>query len=131
MPASEKITAINEMPLAEVKPVLAEKCRAIIALAADEGYTLIVTQGYRSIEQQNKLYAIGRRGIKGEKIVTRARGAQSNHNRREAVDFAFVVGGEISWNEKLYANLGRWARAVGLKWGGDWKSFKDLPHVEL
>lgn len=119
------------MRLSDVKPELAEKCEAIIALAASEGFTLIVTQGYRSVEEQNRLYAIGRRGIKGERIVTNARGGQSNHNHRTAVDFAFVVNGEISWDERLYQHIGRWAKQVGLNWGGNWKSFKDFPHVEL
>jgi peptidoglycan L-alanyl-D-glutamate endopeptidase CwlK len=126
----ERIEKTNEMRLSQVNNLLAEKCRAIIALAASEGFTLIVTQGFRSVEEQNALYRVGRRGIKGEKIVTNARGGQSNHNHGTAVDFAFVVAGEVSWNEKLYANLGRWASAVGLRWGGDWK-FKDLPHVEI
>jgi peptidoglycan L-alanyl-D-glutamate endopeptidase CwlK len=127
----EKISSTNAMRLSDVKPELAEKCEAIIALAASEGFTLIVTQGYRSVEEQNRLYAIGRRGIKGERIVTNARGGQSNHNHRTAVDFAFVVNGEISWDERLYQHIGRWAKQVGLNWGGNWKSFKDFPHVEL
>ncbi len=128
--SKEKISSINKMRLSDVKPILAEKCEAIIALAASEGFTLIVTNGYRSNAEQDALYRIGRRGIKGERVVTNARGGQSNHNRREAVDFAFVVKGEISWNEKLYLNIGRWAKQVGLNWGGNWR-FKDLPHVEL
>ena len=127
----ERIEKLNSERLAKVKPELAEKCRAIIALAAREGFSLIVTQGFRSIEEQNKLYAIGRRGVPGEKKVTNARGGQSNHNYGEGVDLAFVVNGEISWDEKLYGNIGRWARQIGLKWGGDWKSFRDFPHVEL
>lgn len=125
------IKSANAARLSAVNPQLAEKCRAIIELAEREGFTLIVTCGFRSNEEQNRLYEIGRRGITGERKVTNARAGQSNHNHGTAVDFAFVVGGAISWDEKLYQNLGRWARAVGLSWGGDWKSFSDLPHVEL
>ncbi|HEX8286710.1 MAG TPA: M15 family metallopeptidase [Pyrinomonadaceae bacterium] len=101
------------------EPELAEKCRTIIAHAANEGFTLIVTQGYRSVEEQNRLYQIGRRSVPGEKKVTSTRGGQSNHNRRKAADLALVLNGEISWNDKLCQNLGRRARQVGLKWGGD------------
>jgi len=126
----EKIQAINAARLSAVKPELANKCRAIIQLAANEGCTLVITQGFRTNAEQDELYQIGRRGIRGERKVTNARGGQSNHNHGAAIDFAFVVGGEISWNENLYANLGRWAHQVGLKWGGDWK-FRDMPHVEL
>ena len=127
----EKIEKQNAEKLSRVKPPLADKCRQIISLAKAEGFTLIVTQGFRSIEEQNKLYAIGRRGIPGERKVTNAKGGQSNHNFGDAVDFAFVVNGEVSWDEKLYQHIARWAKIVGLKWGGNWKSFKDLPHVEL
>ena len=130
MYSREKISSINEMRLSDVKPILAEKCRAVIQLAANEGFTLVVTQGFRTVAEQDRLFLIGRRGIKGERKVTNARGGQSNHNHGTAVDFAFVVNGEISWNEKLYQNIGRWAKQAGLSWGGNWR-FKDLPHVEL
>ncbi len=126
----EKISSINKMRLSDVKSILAEKCRAIIQLAANEGFTLVITQGFRTVAEQDRLFLIGRRGIKGERKVTNARGGQSNHNHGAAVDFAFVVNGEISWNEKLYQNIGRWAKQAGLNWGGNWR-FKDLPHVEL
>lgn len=33
--------------------------------------------------------------------------------------------------DHLFAAIGAAAKARGLKWGGDWQSFKDLPHVEL
>jgi len=128
---SEKIKSANAARLSKVNPLLAEKCRTIIQLAERESFTLIVTCGFRSNEEQNRLYQIGRRGIAGEKKVTNAQGGQSNHNHGSAVDFAFVVGGEISWDDKLYQNIGRWAKQVGLNWGGNWKSFKDFPHVEL
>lgn len=128
--SKERIEKLNAERLAKVKPELARKCEAIIALAAREGLSLIVTQGFRTVAEQDRLYAIGRRGIPGERKVTNARGGQSNHNFGDAVDFAFVVNDEISWNDSLYLNIGRWAKQVGLKWGGNWK-FKDYPHVEL
>lgn len=136
----EKINKLNAERLSKVKPILREKCEKIISLAKAENYILLVTNGFRSIEEQNKLYnqphdkidndGDGRIDERDEK-VTNAKGGQSNHNFRDAVDFAFIVDGEISWDEKLYKNIGRWAKIVGLKWGGNWKSFKDLPHVEL
>lgn len=76
-----------------------------------------MTQGFRSIAEQDKLYQIGRRGKKGEKKVTNAKGGESKHNFGNAVDFAFIINGEISWNEKLYQNIGHWAKICGLKLG--------------
>lgn len=126
---AERINRKNCERLTHVKPELASKVLQILEMANREGFDLMVSQGFRSIAEQNKLYAQGRttRG----KIVTNARGGQSNHNFGTAVDFVFIVGGQPSWDERLYTNIGRWAKIVGLKWGGNWRSFKDLPHVEL
>lgn len=123
-------------PVAGVHPLLAQKAQQMIALAAGEGYKIRVSQGLRTWEAQDKLFAQGRRGIKGEKIVTNARGGQSYHNYGIAVDFVFIVINkktgkeEVSWDERLYKHLGRWAKEVGLEWGGNWH-FTDLPHVQL
>lgn len=127
----EKVKEINAERLdnENIKPELREKAEKLIALAKSQGFTLLVTQGYRSIAEQNALFAQGR--TKPGKIVTNARGGQSMHNFGKAVDFAFVVDEEISWHEDLYWKIGTWAKAVGLKWGGDWRSIKDKPHVEI
>lgn len=114
----------NFRRLKEVHPVLTFKASLLLKHAAAEGYTLAVTQGLRTFAEQDVLFT------KRPK-VTNARGGQSMHNYGLAVDFAFMVDGKISWNEKLYKNIGRWADLVGLDWGGRWKSFKDLPHVQL
>lgn len=113
----------NWIALLSVHPVVEKKANEIIELAKAEGFTLKVTQGYRSFKTQDALFA------KRPK-VTNARGGQSMHNYGLAVDVAFVVNGKISWDEKLYKNIGRWADAVGLEWGGNWR-FVDLPHVQL
>lgn len=100
----------------------------MIALAKAEGYELRVSQGLRTWGEQDKLYAQGR--TRPGKKVTNARGGQSYHNYGLAFDLVFVVNGKISWDEKLYRNIGRWAKEVGLDWGGNWR-FRDLPHCQL
>lgn len=112
------------MSLENVHPVLAAKALKIIDLAKADGHTLIVTQGFRSFAEQDKLYNKRPR-------VTRARGGQSYHNYGLAVDFAFTVNGKLDWTDSLYRKIGKWAAAVGLEWGGNWTSFKDLPHVQF
>jgi peptidoglycan L-alanyl-D-glutamate endopeptidase CwlK len=131
-PVPKKIVTTRPalIELSRVHPVLAQRAQGILDLAASEGYGLIVTQGLRTFAEQDALFSKGRRGIKGERKVTNARGGQSYHNFGLATDFAFLVNGKISWDEKLYKNIGRWAEAVGLEWGGNWK-FVDLPHVQL
>lgn len=115
--------------LAGVHPKLAGKAENILSFARRDGFTMVITQGLRTFAQQNALYAKGRT-TRGPR-VTNAPGGRSYHNYGIAVDFAFVVGGKISWDERLYRNIGKWAdEAGGLTWGGRWK-FVDLPHVQL
>jgi peptidoglycan L-alanyl-D-glutamate endopeptidase CwlK len=111
---------------------VANKTRAVIKKLAKQGIYICVAQGYRSKAEQDALYAIGR--TKPGKIVTNARGGQSNHNYGVAVDLCLYSadGRTVSWNvngpfRKVISAM----KAEGFKWGGDWRSFKDYPHFEL
>ncbi len=114
--------------LKHVAPTLRGGVIKIIELAHAEGYDLRVTQGLRTITEQDALYAQGR--TKPGKKVTNAKGGQSNHNYGLAVDLAFFVDGKLTWEDSLYLKIGKWAKSAGLLWGGNWKS-PDMPHVEL
>jgi D-alanyl-D-alanine dipeptidase len=115
----------NREKLNAVNPLLREKALKILSLAAADGFQLTVTQAVRTFAEQDALFAQGR--TRKGPIVTNARGGQSWHNFGMAVDLAFVVDGKISWDDKLYSKIGKWASVAGLDWGGDWKKFKDLP----
>jgi peptidoglycan L-alanyl-D-glutamate endopeptidase CwlK len=111
---------------------VADKTRSVIKKLAKEGIYICVAQGYRSKADQDALYAIGR--SKSGKIVTNAKGGQSNHNYGVAVDLCLYSadGKTVSWQtggpfSKVVAAM----KAEGFKWGGDWRSFKDNPHFEL
>lgn len=114
----------SEDKLSRVHPVLAAKVRKLLELAAAEGHQLSIVQGLRTFAEQDALYRQRPR-------VTKAKGGQSMHNYGLAVDLAFVVNGKVSWDDKLYPDIGRWGAAAGLEWGGTWRTFKDLPHVQL
>jgi peptidoglycan L-alanyl-D-glutamate endopeptidase CwlK len=86
---------------------------------------------YRSNEEQEQLYAIGRT-VKGRK-VTNARAGQSKHNKlpSEAIDIAFIkLDRKLDWDAKLFKKFADIIKTKGIKWGGDWK-FKDAPHFEI
>jgi len=91
------------------------------------GIHVKMVSGFRSIEEQNRLYALGR--TKPGRIVTKARGGYSWHNYGLAADYAFITNGKLTW-EGPWDTLGRVARECGLEWGGDWKRFTDRPHVQ-
>jgi len=96
------------------------------------GYRWVVVEGFRTAEYQRRLYQQGR--VTKGPIVTYKDGYEdeSNHQSSMAVDFVPFHGHEPDWTGKKvwWEYLGHCARKHGLKWGGDWKKFKDKPHVE-
>ncbi|MCL5103671.1 MAG: M15 family metallopeptidase [Armatimonadetes bacterium] len=91
------------------------------------GIKVVLTSGYRSIEEQDSLYTSGR--TKPGKRVTNARGGYSWHNFGLAADYAFVINGKLTWDGP-WATFGKIARQSGLEWGGDFTSIVDRPHVQ-
>ncbi|WP_084177458.1 LysM peptidoglycan-binding domain-containing protein [Geobacillus vulcani] len=119
-----------EAKLKDVHPVVADKARQLITAAYIGGINVIITQGLRTIEEQNELYAQGR--TKPGKIVTNAKGGYSYHNFGLAFDFAILnPDGSVSWNvDEKWKRVGAIGKSLGLEWGGDWKDFKDYPHFQ-
>lgn len=92
-----------------------------------------IVQGLRTFEEQLELY-------KKRPKVTNATAGQSIHNYGLAIDFCLLINGtEISWDDTKdfdHDNIADWFEVVtvfvrkGWTWGGNWKSFKDKPHLE-
>jgi len=87
-----------------------------------------VLEGHRGEERQNELYKKG---------STKAVFGASKHNFKPslAVDLAPYP---IDWEDtERFAELAGVIKAVAFKygvnitWGGDWHSFKDMPHYEI
>lgn len=61
----------------------------------------------------------------------------SKHQSGQALDFFAYVKGRASWDEYYLAIVAaahlQAASILGykLEWGGFWKSFKDMPHLQL
>lgn len=119
-----------EKKLQGVHPVVAAKARQLIEEAYREGINVIITQGLRTVEEQNALYAQGR--TKPGKIVTNAKGGYSYHNFGLAFDFAILnPDGSVNWTvDSKWKRVGQIGKSLGLEWGGDWKDFKDYPHFQ-
>ena len=91
------------------------------------GYDLVLLEGYRSPDRQNRLAQLGG--------VTNAAAYQSYHQYGLAADNAFLRDGKVVISEKDpyamrgYQLYGQTAEQVGLVWGGRWK-LMDFGHVE-
>lgn len=89
--------------------------------------TFRISMGYRTIEEQNDLYAIGR--TKEGSIVTNAKGGTSFHNYGLAIDLVEVIGNGVNWKFDM-SKLAPIAEKYGLSWGGNWTHLVDRPHFE-
>lgn len=103
--------------------------RSLAALLA-AGYQAKIISGIRTYAEQEALYAKGRFGNPGPK-VTNARGGESWHNFGLAWDIGLFDNGKYLTGSTPYRGAGAIARLAGIEWGGDWKTFKDLPHYQL
>lgn len=104
----------------------------VIRRAYKEGINAQISHGMRTYAQQNALYAQGR--TKSGSIVTNARGGYSNHNFGLAVDFFLTNedGSKAIWTvNSQWRRVAAIAKGLGFEWGGDWRSFKDYPHLEM
>lgn len=124
--------------LEDLHPRVRAMAQRLLDDAAKAGIPLTVTFTLRSMETQAALYALGR--TKPGKVVTNARPGYSFHNFGLALD---VVPTELlklpNWGDtpatqkranELWSRLGAIGKAIGFRWGGDFKSIKDRPHFE-
>ena len=96
------------------------------------------TEVLRSEARQAELYAQGR--SKPGKIVTNAKPGESFHQMGLALDFCLIIDGkEASWSTITdfdHDSIADWMEVVavfkehGWEWAGDWKKFREAPHVQ-
>lgn len=120
---------INSRKIEDLHPYVAKLCRAFVAACKKEGIDILITSTWRDNEAQNALYAQGR--TKPGRIVTNARAGSSFHNYKLAFDFVPIVNGKAQWNDvRTFRRAGDIGKKVGLDWAGDWKSFRELAHLQ-
>ena len=109
--------------------------RAVLDRALhDSPHDFVVTEGLRTLDRQRELVRIGASTT-----------MNSRHLTGHAVDlYAWVdinrdgkVVFEEMANPRLMANIAAaiktaaLAEGIPIVWGGDWRTFKDMPHFEL
>jgi len=87
--------------------------------------------GLRTEEEQHYLF---------NKKVSKCDGynKKSYHQTGKAFDIYAYVNGKATWDKKYYEPIARHIQKVAqfkfgivLTWGGDWKSFVDMPHFQI
>ena len=128
LPTSNKIAQLHPSVRNEVSKIINECDKALMGRAK-----VRISQGLRTFAEQDALY-------KKRPKVTNAKGGKSVHNYGFAVDIVMIIDGKVaSWDTaKDWDNdkVADWYECVkifakyGWDWGGNWKSFKDLPHFD-
>lgn len=96
-----------------------------------QGLKIGISECLRTKQEQDNLYAKGRTD-KSSKIVTNVKYPNSMHCWGVAFDFYRNDGkGAYNNSDKFFEKVGAIGKKLGLEWGGNWKSIKDLPHFQL
>jgi len=112
-------------------PTVKQAAEKLLEECKRRNINVVITEGYRSFERQAELYARGR--TTPGNIVTNARPGESYHNYGLAIDYALKdKNGKVYWNvDKDWLSVAEIGKSLGFSWGGDWKGFKDYPHLEM
>jgi len=126
---------INSRDINTLHPRVKKMALDFIHECGKYGIDLIVTSTYRDIESQNELYAHGRT-LPGNK-VTNAKGGESFHNYKLALDVVPLRNGKCVWGTDgldgaLWERVGKCGEAVGLSWSGRWTGkMKETCHFQF
>lgn len=122
--------------IAKLHPKIRSEVPTILAEIQAKGVSIRITQGLRTIAEQDAIYAQGR--TTPGKIVSNAKGGSSFHNYGLAIDFCLLhADGSISFNmkedidnDKLYDwdEVINVFKAHGWEWGD--RGYVDTPHVQ-
>lgn len=136
---TKSIDRINKL-----HPKIRDKALAAYQEAVEvtpKGVHPFVVEGCRSFQRSTDLYNQpwdGKDNDGDKKIdeadekVSNSKAGQSYHNYGLALDFMLQINNKDSWNvDKNWILVANVFKKHGFDWGGDWKSFKDYPHVEM
>ena len=120
---------LNSRDISLLRPDVEANCRKWLELCKAAGLNVLVTQTVRDEEYQRSLYAQGR--TKPGSIVTNST-TPTFHSAKAglAFDFCKNVKGHEYDDTEVFREAAAIAKKIGFSWGGDWKSFVDMPHIQ-
>lgn len=109
------------MGLVTEQAAFALDCCKLIQFATEQGFQVTLGEAFRTAEQQQIYVKTGR-----------SKTMASNHLRRLALDLNFIRNGELCYDSAALEPIGKFWESLDPKnrWGGHFKSFKDMPHFE-
>lgn len=112
----------SEQLIQGLRTELQEPARNLLRRGDAMGIELQVFKGFRTNEEQDKLFAQGRHGSPGQ-IVTNARGGESYHNYGLAIDVVEYRGTSKSWGWTSWNTVDKVGESLGFRSGAAWGDF--------
>lgn len=120
---------LNSREIDRLRPDVAYNCRKWLDLCEAAGLNVLITQTVRDKEYQEYLYAQGR--TRPGSVVTNGRTPTFHADTAGlAFDFCKNVKGHEYDDNAFFHKAAALAKGMGFSWGGDWKSFVDMPHIQ-
>lgn len=120
---------LNSRDINHLRPDVAANCRKWLERCKAAGLNVLITNTVRDKEYQEYLYAQGR--TRPGSIVTNGRTPTFHADTAGlAFDFCKNVKGHEYDDTAFFKKAAAIAKEMGFSWGGDWKSFPDMPHIQ-
>ena len=113
-------------------PRLQTLAQRLVTEGKKQGFIIKIGECFRSVAEQDALYAQGR--TNAGNIVTYARGSSYSSMHQWGVAFDVIRNdgkGAYNNNDGWFDKVGKLGKSLGLEWGGDWTSPVDKPHFQL
>ncbi len=119
----------QEKKLLSLNPSLRSRVEQVLAALRDQGFQPKIFFGWRSVAVQQELYRKG---------VTKVKFSFHNAQKPDGTPNSYaadIVDARWGWEKSaelhgFWTALGNAAKGAGLVWGGDWKDFRDVAHVQ-
>jgi hypothetical protein len=120
----------EDKKLQSMHPDLAPKVRLVLAALKERGFQPKLFYGWRSVAVQAELAASGHSTVKFSFHNAQTKEGKPNSYAADIIDARYA------WSKKaqeagFWDALGEEARKQRLVWGGEWKTFRDVAHVQL
>ncbi len=118
--------------ISKCHPKLQELAAKLIEEGKKKGFIIKLGECFRTVDEQNILYAQGR--TTPGSIVTYAKGDSYSSMHQWGVAFDVIRNdGKGAYNDSdgWFGKVGALGKSLGLEWGGDWTSPVDKPHFQL
>lgn len=120
---------LNSRDVSLLRDDVEANCRKLLERCKEAGLNVLITNTVRDKEYQEYLYAQGR--TRSGSIVTNSKTPTFHSDTAGlAFDFCKNIKGHEYDDTAFFKQVAAIAKEMGFSWGGDWKSFVDMPHIQ-